>query len=183
MRKSKNVERTLLQSALKKNLKTLFNMEKRISWDEYFLKLAMLIAERSTCLRHHVGAVIVRNKRALTTGYNGAVSGLKSCDELGCLRNKLKIASGTRQEICRAIHAEQNAIVQAGLHGINISGSTMYITHTPCIICAKMIANAGLKRIVTFADYPDKNSLALLRKKGIKIDRTKKPYHIISVME
>ena len=158
-------------------------MEKRISWDEYFLKLAMLVAERSTCLRHHVGAIVVKDKRILTTGYNGAVSGMKSCIELGCLRDKLKIESGIRHELCRAVHAEQNAIIQAGLYGINVSGSTMYITHSPCIICAKMIANAGIKRIVTFADYPDKNALELFKKKGIRLDRINKPFHIISVME
>jgi dCMP deaminase len=158
-------------------------MEKRISWDEYFLKLAMLVAERSTCLRHHVGAIIVKDKRILTTGYNGAVSGMKSCLELGCMRDRLKIESGTRHELCRAVHAEQNSIIQAGLYGINVSGSTMYITHSPCIICAKMIANAGIKRIVTFADYPDKNALELFKKKGIRLDRVRKPFHIISVME
>jgi dCMP deaminase len=162
---------------------TRMKSKKRISWDEYFMKLAMLIAERSTCLRHHVGAVIVRDKRILTTGYNGAVSGLNSCLELDCLRNKLKIASGTRQEICRAVHAEQNAIIQAGLHGINIKDTTLYITHTPCIICAKMIANAGIKRIVTFADYPDKNALVLLNQKRIRTEKIARPSTTISVLE
>jgi dCMP deaminase len=128
---------------------------KRPSWDEYFMKLAWLVAERSTCVRHHVGAVIVRDKRILTTGYNGAASGIKDCLELGCLRNQLNIPSGTRHEICRAIHAEQNAIIQAGTHGININGGTLYCTHSPCILCAKMIANAKIKRVVMSIEYPD----------------------------
>ncbi|MCL2334478.1 MAG: cytidine/deoxycytidylate deaminase family protein [Endomicrobia bacterium] len=127
----------------------------RPSWDEYFMKLAWLVAERSTCLRHHVGAVIVRDKRILTTGYNGAAAGVKDCLELGCLRDELKIPSGTRHEICRAIHAEQNAIIQGGFSGINIKGSTLYCTHSPCILCAKMIANAGIKRVITGIEYPD----------------------------
>ncbi len=133
------------------------NIEKvsRPSWDEYFMKLAWLVAERSTCVRHHVGAVIVRDKRILTTGYNGAASGIKDCLELGCLRNQLNIPSGTRHEICRAIHAEQNAIIQAGTHGININGGTLYCTHSPCILCAKMIANAKIKRVVMSIEYPD----------------------------
>ncbi|MDP6685760.1 MAG: dCMP deaminase family protein, partial [Candidatus Omnitrophota bacterium] len=112
---------------------------KRPEWDEYFLKLAYLVAERSTCLRHRVGAVIVRDKHILTTGYNGAARRVKDCLELGCLRNEKGIPSGERHEICRAIHAEQNAIIQGGLHGIDISGSTIYCTHSPCILCAKMI--------------------------------------------
>jgi len=158
-------------------------MEKRISWDEYFLKLAILVAERSTCLRHHIGAIIVRNKRVLTTGYNGAVSGMKDCNDLGCIRDELKIPSGTRHEICRAIHAEQNAIIQAGTNGINIQSADIYITQTPCIICAKMIANAGIKRIVTYKNYSDKNSLLLLKKKGIKITKIKRPSCTISILE
>ena len=127
----------------------------RPSWDQYFMKLAWLVAERSTCQRHHVGAVIVRNKRILTTGYNGAASGTKDCLELGCLRNQLNIPSGTRHEICRAIHAEQNAIIQAGTYGINISGGTLYCTHSPCILCAKMIVNAGIIKVVMSIEYPD----------------------------
>ncbi|MDR2426499.1 MAG: dCMP deaminase family protein [Endomicrobium sp.] len=127
----------------------------RPSWDEYFMKLAWLVAERSTCLRHHVGAVIARDKRILTTGYNGAAAGTKDCIELGCLRNELKIPSGQRHEICRAIHAEQNAIIQGGFHGISIKGSTLYCTHTPCVLCAKMAVNAGIKRVVSCVEYPD----------------------------
>ncbi|MDR3306737.1 MAG: cytidine/deoxycytidylate deaminase family protein [Endomicrobium sp.] len=130
-------------------------INKRPSWDEYFMKLAWLVAERSTCERHHVGAVIVRDKRILTTGYNGAASGIKDCLSLGCLRNTMNIPSGQRHEICRAIHAEQNAIIQGGYHGINIKSSTLYCTHSPCALCAKMIANAGIKKVVADIEYPD----------------------------
>jgi dCMP deaminase len=129
----------------------------RPSWDEYFMKLAWLVAERSTCLRHHVGAVITGNKRILTTGYNGAAAGVKDCLTLGCLRNELKIPSGQRHEICRAIHAEQNAIIQGGFSGINIRNSTLYCTHSPCVLCAKMIVNAGIKRVVMGIVYPDES--------------------------
>ena len=142
-------------------------IKSRPSWDEYFMKLAWLVAERSTCVRHHVGAVIVRDKRILTTGYNGAASGIKDCLELGCLRNQLNIPSGTRHEICRAIHAEQNAIIQAGTHGININGGTLYCTHSPCILCAKMIANAKIKRVVMNIEYPDETFKNLFKEAGI----------------
>ena len=142
----------------------------RQSWDQYFMKLAWLVAERSTCVRHHVGAVIVRDKRILTTGYNGAASGTKDCLELGCLRNQLNIPSGTRHEICRAIHAEQNAIIQAGTHGININGGTLYCTHSPCILCAKMIANAKIKRVVMSIEYPDETFKNLFKEAGIQFE-------------
>ena len=140
----------------------------RLSWDEYFMKLAWLVAERATCVRHHVGAVIVRDKRILTTGYNGAAAGTKDCLEMGCLRNELNIPSGTRHEICRAIHAEQNAIIQAGTHGINISGGTLYCTHSPCILCAKMIANAKIKKVVMSIEYPDESFKNLFKEAGIE---------------
>ena len=152
----------------------------RLSWDEYFMKLAWLVAERSTCERHHVGAVIVRDKRILTTGYNGAASGTKDCLELGCLRNQLNIPSGTRHEICRAIHAEQNAIIQAGTHGINIQGGTLYCTHSPCILCAKMIANAKIKRVVMSIKYPDETFQNLFKESGITFETMDIPNLIIS---
>lgn len=132
----------------------------RLDWDEYFLKMAYLVAERSTCLRHHVGAILVKDRHVLTTGYNGAAKNIKDCTILGCLRDQLQIKSGERHEICRAIHAEQNAIIQAGVHGIRISGSTLYCTHSPCIICAKMIVNAGIERVVVGRDYPDSFKLS-----------------------
>ena len=143
---------------------------KRPDLDEYFLKIASVVAERSTCRRHHMGAIAVRDKHILSTGYNGAAAGLKDCLELGCLRDELGIASGTRHEICRAIHAEQNAIIQAGLHGVSIVDSTMYCTHSPCYICAKMIVNAGIKRMVSFTGYADKNFPDLFREAGITFD-------------
>ncbi|MCA6085813.1 MAG: cytidine/deoxycytidylate deaminase family protein [Endomicrobium sp.] len=130
-------------------------LNKRPSWDVYFMKLAWLVAERSTCRRHHVGAVIVRDKRILTTGYNGAASATRDCLSLGCLRDAMNIPSGQRHEICRAIHAEQNAIIQGGYHGMNIKGSTLYCTHSPCVLCAKMIVNAGIKKIIANIEYPD----------------------------
>ena len=158
------------------------NIEKisRPSWDQYFMKLAWLVAERSTCVRHHVGAVIVRDKRILTTGYNGAASGTKDCLELGCLRNQLNIPSGTRHEICRAIHAEQNAIIQAGTHGININGGTLYCTHSPCILCAKMIANAKIKRVVMSIEYPDETFKNLFKEAGIQFESMSIPDLIIT---
>jgi len=116
--------------------------------DEYFLKIASVVAERATCRRHHVGAVAVRGKHILATGYNGAASGLKDCLELGCLRDDMNIPSGTRHEVCRGIHAEQNVIIQAALHGVSLEGATIYVTHTPCVLCAKMLVNAKIKRFV-----------------------------------
>jgi len=143
--------------------------------DEYFLKIATVVAERSTCLRHHVGAVAVRDKHILATGYNGAASGLKDCLELGCLRDKMNIESGTRHEICRAVHAEQNAIIQAALHGITIGGATIYVTHPPCILCAKMLVNAKIKRFVTFGNYADDSFKNLFEEAGIEFELHEKP--------
>jgi len=143
--------------------------------DEYFLKIASVVAERSTCQRHYIGAVAVRNKHILATGYNGAAAGLKDCLELGCLRDKLGIKSGTRQEICRGIHAEQNVIIQASLHGVSLEGATIYCTHTPCILCAKMLINAKIKRFVTFGSYNDNSFTDMFREAGIKFELHKKP--------
>ncbi|MFC1979551.1 cytidine/deoxycytidylate deaminase family protein [Chloroflexota bacterium] len=143
--------------------------------DQYFLKIASVVAERSTCRRHHVGAVAVRDKHILATGYNGAPAGLRDCLELGCRRDELNIPSGTRHEICRGIHAEQNVIVQASLHGVSLEGSTVYCTHTPCILCAKMLVNARVKRFVSFASYDDNGFIDLFKEAGIEIDMEKKP--------
>ncbi|MDD4923796.1 MAG: cytidine/deoxycytidylate deaminase family protein [Dehalococcoidales bacterium] len=143
--------------------------------DEYFLKIAAVVAERSTCLRHHVGAVAVKNKHILSTGYNGAAAGCKDCLELGCLRNEMNIPSGERHEICRAIHAEQNAIIQAALHGVSIEGCTIYCTHTPCILCAKMLANAKIKRFVSFGKYNDSSFIDLFKEAGIDVEIKDKP--------
>jgi len=152
-----------------------FDQDGRIDIDEYFLKLASVVAERATCQRHNVGAIAVKNKKILTTGYNGAAAGTKDCLELGCLRDEMGIESGTRHEVCRAIHAEQNVIIQAALHGINLEGATIYCTLPPCILCAKMLANAKIKRFVTYGDYPEKEFLKLFEEVGIVFDKKSKP--------
>jgi dCMP deaminase len=143
--------------------------------DEYFLKIATVVAERSTCLRHHVGAVAVRDKHILSTGYNGAAAGVKDCLELGCLRDEQNIESGTRHEVCRGIHAEQNAIIQASLHGVTLEGATIYCTHSPCILCAKMLANARIKRFVTFGNYADNSFVDLFKEAGITFELHDEP--------
>jgi len=142
---------------------------KRPSWDEYFLEMAKLVSKRSTCLRRSVGAVLVRDKRILATGYNGAPSGLKHCIEIGCIRRKLKIPSGERHELCRALHAEQNALIQSSLHGISVKDATLYSTTQPCVICAKMLINAGIKEVVITHGYPDKMAMDLLKQAKIKV--------------
>jgi len=148
---------------------------KRPDTDEYFLKVAAVVAERSTCRRHHVGAVAVRDKHILATGYNGAPAGFKDCLELGCLRDELEIPSGERHEICRAIHAEQNVIIQAALHGVSLEGSTIYATHTPCVLCAKMLTNARIRRYVSFDKYNDNAFIQLFREADIELDIKDRP--------
>lgn len=147
---------------------------KRPSWDEYFLELALLVAKRTTCLRRGVGAVLVKDKRILATGYNGAPRGLKHCAEIGCLRQKMKIPSGERHELCRGLHAEHNVLIQAALYGISTKGSTLYLTNQPCIICAKMLINAGIVEVITGGEYPDKMAVGLLKEAGIRIRRMNK---------
>lgn len=144
-------------------------MHNRPSWDEYFLDIIELIKQRSTCIRRQVGAIIVKDKRILATGYNGAPTGCKHCIDIGCLREELGIPSGERHELCRALHAEQNAIAQAAQHGISVDGGTLYVTHQPCVICAKMVINAGIKRIIYKGSYPDALSLQLLNEAGIEL--------------
>lgn len=151
--------------------------------DEYFLKIASVVAERSTCRRHHIGAVAVRDKHILATGYNGAPSGFKDCLELGCLRDELGIPSGERQEICRGIHAEQNVIIQATLHGVSLEGSTIYATHTPCVLCAKMLVNAKIRRFVSFGKYSDDSFVDLFQEAGIEVDIKKRPSSRISYLD
>ncbi|MHB9033663.1 MAG: deoxycytidylate deaminase [Anaerolineae bacterium] len=141
----------------------------RPSWDDYFMDITQRVATRSTCLRRSVGAIIVRDKRILSTGYNGAPRGLAHCEEVGCLREKLGIPSGQRPELCRGLHAEQNAIIQAALYGTPIDGSTLYCTTQPCVICAKMLINAGIVRIVYANPYPDEFSRTLLAEAGMEI--------------
>lgn len=140
----------------------------RPSWDEYFMKIAHLVAERSTCLRRKVGAIIVRDKRIISTGYNGAPKGLKHCREVGCLRDKMDVPSGERHELCRGAHAEQNAIIQAAGGGASMEGSTMYCTNSPCSTCSKMIINAGIKRLVLGERYPDRLGEELIEEAGIE---------------
>ncbi|MBF7096162.1 deoxycytidylate deaminase [Alkalibacter mobilis] len=143
----------------------------RPSWDEYFLEILQVVKKRSTCLRRQVAAIIVKDKRIIATGYNGAPSGIAHCGEVGCLREEMNIPSGSRHELCRGIHAEQNAIIQSAMHGVSIKDSTIYITHSPCILCAKMIINSGIKRIVYSGDYPDYMSLRFLAEAKIIVDK------------
>ena len=127
----------------------------RPSWKEYFMDIASLVARRSTCRRRQVGAIVVRNKRILATGYNGAPTGLPHCLDIGCLREELGVASGERHELCRGLHAEQNVIIQAAYHGVSIKGATLYCTNLPCSICAKMLINAGISEIIYQEGYAD----------------------------
>ena len=145
-------------------------MNERPSWDEYFMGIAELTAKRSTCLRRSVGAVIVADRHIIATGYNGAPRGIDHCAQRGgCLREELDIPSGERHELCRALHAEQNAIIQAAAFGHSIEGATIYITHSPCVICAKMIINAGITKIFVANEYPDEFATEILEEAGLKI--------------
>ncbi len=165
---------------------------KRLGTDEYFLKIASVVAERSTCRRHHIGAVAVKDKHILATGYNGAPSGFSDCLVLGCLRDDLNIPSAERPEICRAIHAEQNVIIQAGLHGVSLEGSTVYATHSPCNQCAKMLVNAKINRYVSYNRYDDttirafvnlSGFLDLFKEAGIEVDIKERPSSKISYLD
>lgn len=141
----------------------------RPSWDEYFMEIAEVARKRSTCLRRQVGAVIVKDNRILSTGYNGAPKGLKHCSEVGCTRANYNIPSGERHELCRGLHAEQNAIIQAAVFGIAIEGATIYTTLSPCILCTKMIINSGIKRIVLREHYNDPLAIEMLEESGITV--------------
>ncbi len=142
---------------------------RRPSWEEYFMDITVLVARRSTCLRRAVGAVIVKDKRILATGYNGAPSGIQHCVDVGCLRQTMKIVSGQRHEICRGIHAEQNAIIQAAYHGVRIQDATLFCTNLPCNICTKMLINAGIRKIYYQSGYADELSAGLLEEAGIEV--------------
>lgn len=146
----------------------------RPTWEEYFMDITRLVAKRATCLRRQVGAVLVMDKRLLATGYNGAPSGLAHCLEVGCLREKNNIPSGERHELCRGLHAEQNAIIQAAYHGIRIQGATLYCTNLPCVICTKMIINAGIKEIIYASGYGDDLSRQLLLEARIPVRQAAK---------
>ena len=143
----------------------------RPSWDEYFIEITRLVAKRSTCLRRQVGAVIVKDKNILATGYNGSPAGTAHCLDIGCLREKLGIPSGERHELCRGLHAEQNAIIQAAKHGTSIEGSTLYCNTMPCIICSKMVINAGIKRVVYLSGYPDQLAEDMIRESGVLVEK------------
>ena len=141
----------------------------RPSIDEYFLTMAKIVSIRSTCLRRQIGAVLVKDKRILSTGYNGAPKGTDHCLTIGCIRNKENIPSGTRHELCRAVHAEQNAIIQCAIHGVPIAGSTLYCTNQPCTLCAKMLINAHIRRVVFEKSYPDPNTIKFFEDANVKI--------------
>lgn len=146
-------------------------VDERPTWDEYFMEMAEVTAKRSTCLRRHVGAVIVQDKHIIATGYNGAPRGIEHCGERegGCLREQLGIPSGEKHELCRALHAEQNAIIQAATLGQSVEGATIYVTNQPCVICAKMLINAGIEKIIVKEGYPDELAVEILEEAGIKI--------------
>lgn len=141
----------------------------RPSWDQYFIDITHLVATRSTCLRRQVGALLVKDRNILATGYNGTPSGVSHCDEVGCLRDRLKVPSGERHELCRGLHAEQNAIIQAARHGVNIDGSTLYCTTMPCIICTKMLINAGIRRVVFEEGYADELAREMVAEAGTEV--------------
>ena len=141
----------------------------RPSWDTYFMDITCLVAKRATCLRRKVGAIVVKDRRILASGYNGAPSHIRHCDEVGCLRERMGVPSGERHELCRGIHAEQNAIIQAAYHGVSINNATLFCTNLPCSICAKMIINAGIIRIVYQSGYADELSTEMLHEAGIEL--------------
>ncbi len=144
-------------------------MAQRPSWDDYFMKIAEDVASRATCIRRKVGAVIVKDKWIITTGYNGAPTDISHCTEESCLRTKYNVPSGERHELCRGLHAEQNAIIQAALHGVSIKGATLYCTHQPCSICTKMLINSGIKKFVFSASYRDPLAEEMVNEAGIEI--------------
>ena len=145
------------------------SIRKRPEWDDYFLEIAELVSQRSTCLRRQVGALIVKDKRILSTGYNGTPMGLDHCEKTGCLREQMRVPSGERHELCRGLHGEQNSLLQASYYGVSVKGAALYCTTQPCIICAKMIINAGIAEVVIRHGYPDKMAMDFLKKAGIKV--------------
>jgi dCMP deaminase len=147
------------------------NRGERPSWEAYFMDITELVAERSTCLRRAVGALMVKDKRILSTGYNGAPCGVRHCREVGCLREKLNVPSGERHELCRGIHAEQNAIIQAAYHGVSIKGAILFCTHLPCLICAKMVINAGIRKIYYKEGYADPLSCEMFQEAAVEVIR------------
>lgn len=144
-------------------------MSSRPRWDKYFIKITSDVSERATCVKRKVGAIIAKGNRILTTGYNGAPKGFEHCSKVGCLRKKMNVPSGQRHELCRGLHAEQNAIIQAAVHGVEIDGGTLYCNYQPCVICVKMMINAGIKRLVYSGNYPDELAAKMLKESRIKV--------------
>jgi dCMP deaminase len=161
-----------MRISAKKNRKMETRPE-RPSWETYFMEIASHVAKRSTCLRRSVGAILVKDKRILATGYNGAPSGMQHCIDAGCLREQLHVASGQRHELCRGIHAEQNAIIQAAYHGVSIKGAILFCTNLPCSICTKMIINAGIEKIFYQSGYADEMSRNMLKEAHIECTQFK----------
>jgi len=143
--------------------------EQRPDWHTYFMKMAYLVSERSTCLRRQVGAVLVRNNQIISTGYNGAPKGVPHCSQTGCLREINSVPSGERHELCRGVHAEQNAIIQAAVNGVSIANAELYCTNQPCSICAKMIINSEIKTIIVSEIYEDKLATTLLEEASVNV--------------
>lgn len=141
----------------------------RPAWDDYFMKITADVSERATCVKRRVGAIIVMGNRILSTGYNGAPKGLPHCTEQTCLRRQMNVPSGQRHELCRGLHAEQNAIIQAAVYGVSIEGATMYCNYQPCVICVKMIINAGIRRLVYAGGYPDELAMEMLKESDLEI--------------
>ncbi len=149
---------------------------RRPSWDTYFMNIADVVSTRATCLKRQVGAVIVRDQQILATGYNGAPRGIKHGAEVGCLREQLRVPSGTHHELCRGLHAEQNAIIQAARNGVTTEGATLYCTFMPCIICAKMIINSGITRVVFKGYYPDELAVQMFTESKVEVNLFEEVY-------
>lgn len=147
---------------------------KRPKWDDYFMKITQDVSERATCVKRQVGAIIVKDNRILSSGYNGTPKGFKHCEEVGCIRKEMNVPSGQRHELCRGLHAEQNAIVQAAWHGVKIEGGTMYSNYQPCVICAKMMINAGIKKLVYSGGYPDELAQEMLKESKLEVVKYEK---------
>ncbi|OGC23744.1 cytidine deaminase [candidate division WOR-1 bacterium RIFOXYB2_FULL_42_35] len=147
---------------------------KRPDWDSYFMKITRDVSERATCVKRQVGAIIVKDNRILSSGYNGSPKGFKHCEDVGCIRKEMGLPSGHRHELCRGLHAEQNAIIQAAVHGVKIEGGTLYCNYQPCAICVKMIINAGIKKIIYSGSYPDELAQQMLKDSNLKVERYEK---------
>ncbi|MCL5881429.1 MAG: cytidine/deoxycytidylate deaminase family protein [Candidatus Thermoplasmatota archaeon] len=154
----------------------------RPTWDQYFMRMAFLAASRSNCTRRKVGAVIVKDKNVLATGYNGPPSGTVHCDVVGCIRDELNVPSGERHELCRGLHAEQNAIIQAAVHGVSIKDAVIYVTTHPCVVCSKMLMNAQIREIIYAQGYPDELSELMLLESDIKKRRFELPEGEVKAM-